>query len=377
MEPYAPKTLTAPNNYLVVDGRINSPGTTTIQLTRSINIADKKATPVESRAKVFIEVENGARYPLTEGVPGTYTSGYLRFDAGKRVRLRFTTAAQRDYASDYTEIKNTPAIDAVSWEVVQQGANPGVRLFVDTHDETGAARYYRWEYEETWAFTSSHRSYYKYENKKIVPRTEDIYHCWGNEPSSAIKLFSTLKLQQDRVSHYQLLALPSTSKKLQNKYSILVKQYALTAEEYAYWDQLRKNTETLGTLYDPLPSQSVGNIHCLTDPDEPVLGFVGAQSMTQQRIFIDYGQLPRTWVYITGYESCFPAGQMPLDKGEYPKNTYPTPEQVIDFFRGGLFIPIEDLQQDPDSKDRIYTYQSADCVDCRRRGSNIKPSFWP
>ncbi|MEJ7664694.1 MAG: DUF4249 family protein [Hymenobacter sp.] len=56
------------------------------------------------------------------------------------------------------------------------------------------------------------------------------------------------------------------SSKLYYLYSILVRQYALTPEEFAYWDKLRKNTENLGTLFDPLPSQLSGNVHRLTMP---------------------------------------------------------------------------------------------------------------
>ncbi|AHJ98886.1 DUF4249 domain-containing protein [Hymenobacter swuensis] len=372
VEPFEPKVDADNAHFLVVDGNINSQGVTVIHLTRSVNLRDPKNIPVETRAKMFIEEESGTRYPLLEAVSGTYTSASLKLTPSRRARLHFTTAGQKEYVSEFTLIQHTPAIDSVSWRT----STKGMQLYVNTHDASNQARYYRWAYDETWEFTSAFVSTLKYERAKIVERAnEDIHHCWASESSSDIRLGTTEKLAQAVVADFPLTLLPPTSKKLQRRYSILVKQYALTKEEYTYWDILRKNTETLGTLFDPLPSQSVGNVRSLTDASEVVLGFVGAQSVTEKRIFIDYGELPRTWVAETGYETCH-TDTLLRPKGEYATPP-PSPAEVVDFFRNGLFIPLEDLQQDPLNPTRFFLFASADCVDCRKRGTNVKPSFWP
>ena len=139
-----------------------------------------------------------------------------------------------------------------------------------------------------------------------------------------------------------------------------------------YWDQLRKNTENIGTLFDPLPTQLTGNVRCLNDENELALGYVGAHNLEQQRIFITRSELPRTWRVSNGYEACVPPDTLFL----YKPAPGPSPEDKIQSaFAGGQVLPI----------DRVYgpagiigyTNKSRDCIDCRTRGTAVKPSFWP
>ena len=378
VEPYAPQVISAPPSYLVVDGFINPVGTSSIRLSRTVALGSSASIPPETRAQVYIEEENGPRYTLTEGTAGTYASTALRLTPGRRVRLYLTTGAQQTYASDFTVSKITPPLDSVSWRAKPEG----VQIYVNTHDDAQQARYYRWSYEETWQFTSGYASTVEFKNRQFLSRKDDIYHCWGSERPSAINLANTAALTRDVVARQRLVLLANNSKKLRFRYSILVKQYALTQAEYNYLDLLRKNTESLGTLFDPQPSQLAGNVHCLSDDRQVALGFVGVQSVVEQRIFIDRRELPRDWSFATGYETCF-QDTIPRPHAP-PPPPYPLKvEEVLDFFETGVPFPIEVLQFEKDPTDpkpeppRPYiVYSSAECVDCRLRGTNVKPDFW-
>jgi hypothetical protein len=364
VDKYAPDVIANPSSFLVVDGSINAAGITSIRLTRTVALQHKGAAPAEAQASVYIEEEGGRRYPLSEAQPGTYRSANLTLPTGTKVRLRIRTGREQEYGSDFVAVKTTPPIDSVTWRVA---ANK-VLLYVHAHDDTRQARYYRWTYDETWQFRSAFDSYWELKNGRMQLRTEDIFNCWGNESSSTVRLTNTLKLDQDVVSAYPLTFLLSTSKKLPIKYSILVRQYALTAEEYAYWEEIRKTTENIGGLYDPLPTQVTGNVHNLSDPDEVVLGFVGAQSVTQQRIFIDNKQLPQimpTWRAITGYEPDV------CGLAVYPSGASKVP--LLTFFKNTMFTPVDQI----DNSGQVFSYSHTECVDCRVRGTNVKPAFWP
>jgi hypothetical protein len=309
------------------------------------------------KASVFIEEEEGSRYALKETEPGTYTSASLILTPAKRYRLFFQTQARRDYASDYVFAKTTPPIDSVTWKDSPQG----LQVYVNTRDANDASRFYRWDYAETWEFTSAFRSYLDYRNGQLEFRPDgDIYYCWANELSSAIKLGSTLALSQNVVSNYPLTLMPPNSTKLRYKYSILVKQYSLSAEEFAYWELLQKNTENIGTIFDPQPSQLTGNVHSLSDAAEPVIGYVGVQSVAEKRIFIKRDELPRSWRALTGYEQNCPA----------PDTLRPATGPALEVFRSGRAIPIDRVEGGG------LLYSSAECVDCRKRGTNVRPSFW-
>ncbi|MCB2407360.1 DUF4249 domain-containing protein [Hymenobacter lucidus] len=359
IDSYAPDVIEHPESFLVVDGFINSRGVTTIRLSRTVSLQNNGTIPVETKAVLYLEDEAGLRYPLVEGKAGTYQSAALTLSTAKKVRLRIKTAAQKDYASDYATVKVTPAIDSVSWRL-QDG---GVQIFANTHDETAQSRYYRYEYDETWEFTSAFNTYLEYnaKEKKVQRRSDDIYHCWRTENPTAIKLGNSVKLARDIMSEYPITLLPSNSEKLGTRYSIIVRQYALSVEEYVYWEALSKNTENIGTLFDPLPTQLTGNVHNLNDASETVIGFVGAHSLEQKRIFIHYTQLPLTR-YMTGYEGC-EAEVVPV-----PGEPWSDPLQ---YFINGEFIPLAEVGAGS------YKIAPKFCVDCRLRGTTVKPSFWP
>ncbi|PSR55174.1 DUF4249 domain-containing protein [Adhaeribacter arboris] len=359
VEPYEPKVLRSVSKFLVVDGFINSQGITTIKLARTLNLTDTLNLPEpETKAQVQVEEENGAPYLLTEKNPGTYVSGKQTLHASRRYRLLIQTAAGTKYASAFVSVRPTPEIDSVSWRVESNG----LQIYVDTHDPQNNTHYYRWEYENTWEFTPPYNSVLSYVIDTVLIRRDDIYHCWKTEISPRISISNSIKLSQDVIAQYPLLFLPAGSEKLRYRYSILVKQYAQTAEEYQYWEMLQKNTEQIGGLTDPLPSRLTGNIQNLTNPDEPVIGYIGAYSLREKRIFITNEELPQEWVYESGYSDC-----------EEPFPIY-LGDNIAAYLKAGKYIPLY-----PIARPGLIGYYiaSQECTDCRLKGTNMKPDFWP
>lgn len=375
IEPYEPPVRDVPESFVVVDGFINSQGVSTIKLSRTINLSADTVPPAELGATVYIEAEDGIRYDLpqpnflTTQNAGTYTSAYLTLDPQKKYRLHFTTAAGREYASDFVPVKTTPPIDNITW----QPQEDGLQLYVNSHDASNNTQYYRWRYEETWEYNSAYLTSLEYRDGGIEFRNDNIYVCWNTVPSSTIKISSTTRLNQDVVADYPLVTVPRNSVKLGRRYSILVKQYALSQEEYVYYELLRKNTENIGTLFDPLPTQLTGNVRCVTDAAEPVIGFVGARSETEKRIFVDNEELPTDWYrYTTGYEDCPPLDSIMIDY-----QVYHTIEQVESSFSSGIYLALYPIYLGMGMPKLVgYTAASVACVDCRLRGTNVRPDFW-
>jgi hypothetical protein len=371
-DPYMPDVITSPPSYLVVDGFINSQGVSTIKLSRTYAVAAKTAPPVETRATVYIEDEAGTRQLLTESstVKGTYDSGAQVLNTTQKYRLHINTLAGKEYVSDYVPVKTTPIIDSLPWRI----DNDGLSIYVNAHDATSSTQYYRWDYIETWEINPIYRPTVEFVNNRmrdIVVPYPTI--CWGNAPSTTVKIDKTTALTQDIISDFRLRLLPVNSDLLNSRYSILVQQHALTREEYAYWELLRKNTESIGSLFDPQPAQLTGNVHCTSSPNEIALGFIGAHSMSQRRIFIRRQDLPSTWSPRTGYESCMPPDSVFIDRPSPPR---PNPTLILQSaFANGAFLPIGELYNQ--SNLIGYTAKVKDCVDCRTRGTSVKPSYWP
>jgi hypothetical protein len=370
-DPYLPDVIKAPPSYLVVDGFINTQGVTTIKLSRTIAVASAAAPPAEAKATVTIDEEAGPRFPLRESPNGTYASAVLTLNPAKRYRLHINTAAGKEYASDFVVAKTTPPLDKLEWRAEASGLN----VYLSTHDATNRTQYYRWQYEETWEIHPTLAPIVEYKNSAIRPLAV-LYPkvCWPSARSTAIQLQKTTALTRDEVLDYRLQQLPTNSDRLYSLYSLLVQQHALTKEEYEYWELLRKNTESIGSLFDPQPSQLTGNVHCLTDANEAALGYVGAHSVVEQRIFVRRAELPVRWPIQTGYEGCLPADSVSL----YPPGMKPpSPEDILrDAFSVPTYLPIEPYT---DLRGRVigYTAKSLGCVDCRTRGTAVKPSYWP
>jgi hypothetical protein len=353
VEPYVPAVVDAPTSALVVDGFINGNGRTRIKLSRTTSLATSASPPVEKGAKLFIVDDTGQRYALVERASGSYQSDSLVLTPARQYQLRITTAANATYESDRVPLKVTPPIDKLNWQL----AGNYIQILLSTRDPRAQARYYRWKMVETWEFTSAFKSTLEYDAKQmaIVGRTTPIYTCWRTENPSTIKQSTTAQLSQDALTDVGMFTIPIRAERLKIRYSMLVSQYAETAEEFAYNELLRKNTEAVGTVNDPLPVQLSGNVHRLANTAESVLGFVGAGTVQTKRLFIDRQELPfpKSWVFDTPYNSCQFADDLPKELFNNPGNV------PISYYMGSAF-----------------TGATRECVDCRLRGSNMKPSFW-
>ncbi|HEX7847497.1 MAG TPA: DUF4249 domain-containing protein, partial [Chitinophagaceae bacterium] len=349
--------VSSPDSYLIVEGVLNVGGATTIRISRSTGINSTGLAP-ELNAQVFVEGKDNT----TRTVPGTgggnYSSANLNLELSKEYRVRIRTTSGKEYLSAYVIARETPAIDSIGW----RRDNEGVRLYVNTHDATNATRYYRWDYEETWEIQSYFNSIYIYNRNTNTIRerlfSELVRRGWKYNNSSSILLASSARLQSDIIFEAPLRFIGNNDEKLAIRYSILLRQYALDKEAYDFFELMKKNTESIGTIFDPQPSEIRGNISCVTDPDELVIGFITASTITEKRIFISNAQLPG-WRY---FESC------------QTQNVRNHPDSIKAAFLAGQLEPYDgDIPILP-----LYYYASAPtCVDVTKRGASlIQPSYW-
>jgi hypothetical protein len=150
---------------------------------------------------------------------------------------------------------------------------------------------------------------------------------------------------------------PNDYNKIQIRYSILVRQYALTAEAYKYLQTMKLNTEQNGNIFDPQPSQLRSNIHSVSDPQEPVIGFLTSSSVTEKRIFIRLRELSDPPYYIPYDSSCAVTIVGRSDAPGYLADGSMLPVEIV---RGGA-----------------VALSFTRCVDCRIMGGvTQKPSYW-
>src|SRR5258708_1654300 len=255
VKPYTPPTISSDKNYLVVEGVID-PGSdsTIIKLSRTGQLSEKVTVNPELGAVLTVESDQGVIYPLSEAANGMYLSSGLNLGVNRKYRLRIKTGDNQQYLSDFVPVKITPPIDSVGFNIAGNGST-GIQIYANTHDANNSTRYYRWDYDETWQFHAKYISYYMSNGSSIVRRPFDklIFYCFANDASSNIVLGSSAKLKQDVIYQSHIIFIPSTSEKIEMKYSILLREYALTSDAFVFWENLKKNTEQLGSIFDAQP----------------------------------------------------------------------------------------------------------------------------
>jgi hypothetical protein len=361
--------ITPETGYLVVEGFINyGSQPTVISLSRTKKISGPNSVRPEEGATVFVESDQNDRYLLQETTPGAYTSGTINLEAAKKYRL-FIKAKGKEYVSEFTPVQQTPDIDSITWK--RENENEGIQLYVHSHDPNNTSRYYQWKYEETWEINPPFASTleydfdnhdkitgvkYRYPNKR--PETA-FQKCWPESKSKGLLLWSTEKLDKDLV-YLPFLFIPPNSVRISVLYSILLKQYKLSESAYNFLLQMKKNSEQLGSIFDPQPSEMPGNITCITAPGEVVVGFVEVTQEKTKRLFISRQEVGR-WNYFTDCEITV------IDNH---------PDSIIKY---GLQV-MPSLVSTDDDYGNITKFSAAPplCIDCRvSGGTNIKPSFWP
>jgi len=367
---YRPPVESPKTGYLVVEGFINcGDAPTKITLSRTTSIYNDSITDnKEHDALVSIEGSNNESYPLYESTGGVYTSQFLHLDNTEKYRLKIKTQYGKEYASDFSAYRTTPGIDSLSW---LRDAN-GVKIYVNTHDDEHQPGYYFWKYEETWEIHSAFYSQlvYVYVPGSLDPvgvgyRNADhsadlsLYTCWPHVTSSNVNIGSSEKLSRDQI-FFPIMSIESQSAKLSVLYSIKVFQYSVSKEQYDYLRILKTNSEDIGSITGPLPSQLTGNIHCLTNPSETVLGFVEmAQEKQSNRLFISNDEVPG-WNYDPHCVEFSVDNDVENLKGK--ADLFPTLVHEI--------IGLGAIKS-------FYATRDRGCMDCTIYGSNVKPDFWP
>lgn len=358
-KPYEPAVITAANNFLVVDGYINTSanGITTIKLSRARSISDSTFDVLpEGSGDVNIESSGGAFYSLHQTSGGVYESQPLNLGSSQTYRLNITTSNGSHYQSDWVTVKQSPPIDSISWE--QKG---DVAIYVSTHDPSNNTKYYRWDFDETWQYTALLETFLGLNNGLIFFRDSSnmIYNCWSNAHSTSIVLGTSAALGEDVINRAPVTTIVQNDRRIGVRYSILLRQYALSAEAYQYWEIIQKNTSRVGTLFDLQPSQLHGNLRSVTNTREPVIGFVSAGSVQQKRIFIKHSEVTNWVPQQPAQQPCDLIG-ISQNPNDYHIFNYPDTSYAPYYFvSGGIVI------------------SRKTCFDCRLQGgSTAMPAFW-
>lgn len=359
-ENYTPPEVTTDHKILVVEGFIDvNKDSSYFKLSRTQKLGSVSSVKPEAGANISILSSNGTVLTqFKERANGQYVVYGATLLPTEFYRLKITTSGAVVYQSDLIKGKITPAIDSVTWKI--DNDKNGIQFYVNSHDAANETKYYKWDCEEVWEYRAYYESQYKYLGDTIIePRLpgEQIYRCWRTVLPTQIFINTTEKLSSDVISNEKILFVGKGSNRFDQRYSILVKQRALTKEAYDYWQQLKQSSEMGGSVFDVQPTQLLGNIHCITNPNEPVIGYISATTTAEKRIFILNTDLPS---FVMPYPAICEFVSVAHHK-----------DSMKVYYTNKRYIPIA-----PDMQG-AYLAGTTQCTDCRVLGGTTnKPVFW-
>lgn len=365
----------------VMDGYIECGGYSYFSIRRSIALDNAPDTSMYSIQSIYIEDDKGNTYigENSKNIDGTsipynftvdtryidpsnkyrfvavleiYSSGFLSSSSyyAQQSNPFYET---KTYHSDFVEVSQTPDIDALTYSIAQDGLS--VDICIDTHGSAGETDYYKWSYVENWEFTARVNAFYVYDPSNSTIHEGSVpFYCWSTYNSSEIILYDTQMLAENKVDDFVLKTIPYTDDRISYLYSIEVSQKKISKDAYYYWETLRKNNDETGGLFSPQPSELKGNIVCVEDSTEEVLGYIGCGTISRAQIYIDERSLGI-------YEYPFSCEGKFLDASQW-KTAYLEGWSVVNFSDdvGGGFWWMKNI-----------------CVDCSYRANSVRPSWWP
>ncbi len=309
-EPYFPK-IDNSEKVLVVDALLSDKSN--VIKVRLINTAPFRdyANLPEIGAYVVVSDEIGNDYSLNEITPGYYEYNSFKPQYGSTYTLVIRTKANKYYKSTpqtlYPKSLLNSVNSVVTTKIFQTTQNgnlvmkelPGLEFFTTLIDSLDNSPYYR--------FSST--VLVEYQERKVIADNPDSlildFHGWRkffpnqffnlNEPgynnlnkhkhSLAFCTVDTSFLSivdrqifSDKYPYKLLYTLIRTT----YRFAIVIERYHLNIDVHQYYKKINTQLESENRIFDPVSFQILGNISCVNDPDEPVLGVFEVSSCTSR-----------------------------------------------------------------------------------------------
>ncbi len=384
-----------PNSYeevLVIEGQLtNQTKSHKVRLSYSYRIGADSTRTIND-AHVYFEELDGGHVQLESIGNGEYlTQDSFQGNNGSSYRLVVKLADDSQFESDFITLTDSPKIDSIYGHYAtlafsdQSHNDGGIQFFLDTHDENNVARFFRYEYDETWLVKAPFPSQYDVDTathidwdpvttqlveKKdtfVVQRDRLLGTCYEYNQSQELNIGTSAGNSINTLIEHPITFVSQTSPKLRSRYSILVRQYAISEDAFFYYRKIKENNESGGTLFDSQTGTVNGNIRNSKDPNQTVLGFFEVSGFAEKRGFFNPNEFEDPFVPPEYRYSCTYGGAILLETDSAARFVFEQYErrQIFGINTGGG--PIEQ-----GTAIILNTY----CTSCYQFADTVKPAYW-
>ena len=370
------------SKFVVIEASIQAGESSVARINYSSSISS--SLTAEDVREIYLELEDGTRIPGVMNIDKNgiyYSIATESLGLGERCRLyvRVMKAVSTlppsesangipdesakieevEYLSDWVEVLKSPEIENLTYSIDETKTQ--MSFMVTTKPDQDFEGYCKWNYDETWEYTANFMVKERFDplTHSIVVGTYDRYYCWNSAKSSSLMLGSAKELMEGRFKNHIFTKMSCYDRRISYIYRMDLYQTAISRQASAYFETLKKNSEQTGGLFGEMPTDMTGNITCLTHPEERVIGFVTASTVSKARIevfnsqtdFYDFSLEPR------------------CERFEF------TPDEYLDRYVAGYDVLT--IVEDEFGNKTVYWSQSR-CVNCLVLGGNKnRPADWP
>jgi hypothetical protein len=282
----------------VIDATITAnDGIQIISISKSSGIEDPDFISVTG-CKVWVENEKGNYaeffdYARTGKYSGTMDD--CCFLVGSKWRLRVRTPEGNEYLSTYEELMPNPPVGDVYYQLeTKPTSDPdvierGLQFYINFKANNQYGRFYRWQLTQTYEYHSTWPldRWLDYDGTHDLKKPDySNFVCYKTDRLNNIFVLSTDGFTQNNYPAYQFHFVKDQTQQLQHKYSLLVRQFAISEGAHHYWENLRKNNQESVDLFGKQPANIKGNIRNVKDSTELALGYFSLATVTEKRIMV-------------------------------------------------------------------------------------------
>ena len=336
-----------------------------IILSRAFRLEEFVPVP-EQNARVLITDDASNEYLFQEVAPGVYASDTsFGVQSGRNYQLKVTTNDGRQYASHpIMAPQNSPIYGLRANRAT--GDRDGMEILVE-YDNSQTSVHYRYQFEETYKiiapdWTGNTLRLVGPGEVVVWPLDREEHVCYNTQISNSIVLNRPKESNLNNVPEFPVRFIDRNDYIMSHRYSILVKQLAISEESFTYLKTLNELNGGEDLFSPSQPGFFSGNVFSESDGDEKVLGFFHVASVSSRRIFFNYSDF-------------FPDEALP-----------PYVNECVPFT-----APLESVNREPTVlellEDNIVRYHSTGlngqffvvprvCGDCTVLGDIAVPEFW-
>lgn len=331
----------------------------------SRSFATGEEAKLVSGAGVSIQNEAGNSIRFNETEAGTYTSEIpFSPERGISYQLRVIDENNETFVSDAVMLTQPSKIDQVMPKrITNKQGEDGVEIYVDGTGLNDHEGYFRYAFEETYKIESFYKPLKEFVVVSQSPPTLELTDkeneeriCYVDETSNTVVIAETRNLAENKVRALPVHFIERRDRKVALRYSILVKQFSLTASSYEFYKTLKEFSSNDNLFTQTQPGLIVGNIKHENNPNIKVIGLFEMVAIDTKRIFFNFRDIfGNDMPY---FESC-----------ESQAYGLSNPELFNRILSGNFQFTGEDPPE-------VYNIAPIDCIDCTLEGSNRIPEFW-